>query len=300
MFLKILIVCLAVFFIWEKLYDTGQDNAILWGNLILEDSFTLFFLPVLLVLSFGNWFFEIKKWKILASVIEPTTFKEAASQSLASLTASIFTPNRIGEYGAKSLFFSKKHWKKVLLLNFIGNMTQLLTTIFFGILGLIFLWNKIALPFSNSEIFLTCGIFCTLIATFLFFKNQEIGRNLSTFHNLKIREKLNLIRFSTIRYLLFSHQFYLILMIFGAEIGYFEGISAIFVIYLFASALPSIFFLEAVVKGSIALWIFSIFQVEEMIVLTTVGLMWLFNFAIPALVGSYYVVQFKPQKTTVV
>ena len=184
----------------------------------------------------------------------------------------------------------------MVFLNLIGNLSQLSVTILFGIIGLIFLWNKIEFPFSKSQISLGFGSICLFFAAFLFFRKRKIGRKISSFKSLNTDDKLKLMGLSTLRYLLFSHQFYLFLLFFGTEIDYLSGISAISLIYLFASVLPSIFILEAVVKGSIALWIFSFFQVEEIEVLTTVGFMWLFNFAIPALLGSYFVMKFKLQK----
>jgi len=56
--------------------------------------------------------FEILKWQNLVSFYQKIvsfyqkiTFKSALIQSLSSLTASLITPNRIGEYGVKALYF---------------------------------------------------------------------------------------------------------------------------------------------------------------------------------------------------
>ncbi|WP_375242595.1 hypothetical protein [Lacinutrix sp.] len=59
----------------------------------------------------------------------------ALQQSLGSLTASLFTPNRIGEYGAKAIYFKKQFRKRILLLNLIGNLLQMTVTVVFGIIG---------------------------------------------------------------------------------------------------------------------------------------------------------------------
>ena len=44
---------------------------------------------------------EIAKWKILTNNVKKNSWLDATKQSLASLTLSLITPNRIGEYGAK-------------------------------------------------------------------------------------------------------------------------------------------------------------------------------------------------------
>jgi len=61
----------------------------------------------------------------LAIVEQKIAFPQAYKQSLASLTAAIITPNRIGEYGVKALYFKRNFRKKIMLLNFIGNIFPL-------------------------------------------------------------------------------------------------------------------------------------------------------------------------------
>ncbi|WP_372795672.1 lysylphosphatidylglycerol synthase domain-containing protein, partial [Lutibacter sp.] len=138
--LKLALVFGAFYFIYKKL----ASNQLL-SFTQLQDQLSLLFsknnwiLIFLLLFTDVNWLLEIYKWKLLASVEKKITFFEAYQQSLASLTASLITPNRIGEYGAKALYFKKKSRKKIVLLNFIGNMSQLTATTFFGLIGLLFL-----------------------------------------------------------------------------------------------------------------------------------------------------------------
>jgi hypothetical protein len=51
------------------------------------------------------------------------------------------------------------------------------------------------------------------------------------------------------------------------------------------------------IKGSISLTLFSFFGVNESIVLTVTTLMWLLNFALPSIFGSYYVYRFSLPKS---
>ena len=66
---------------------------------------------LLLLFTLINWLLEIKKWKILAQRVMEISLIEATRQSLSSLTFSLITPNRIGEYGAKALYFKKEKRK---------------------------------------------------------------------------------------------------------------------------------------------------------------------------------------------
>jgi len=82
---------------------------------------------------------EIAKWKILTNNVKKNSWLEATKQSLASLTLSLITPNRIGEYGAKALYYTNDKRKQILLLNFAGNFYQLVITIVLGAIGLVYL-----------------------------------------------------------------------------------------------------------------------------------------------------------------
>lgn len=301
---KILIVTFAFLVIYRDLqHDKNFDFNAFSKIFNLKTAFFLLGLTLL------NWFFEILKWQNLVSSVRKISFFEAAAQSLGSLTASIFTPNRIGEYAAKVLYYPKENRKKVILLNFLSNFCQMLTTCFFGVLALIFVGLKFdlfELLYFNKTIFvLTILLFVGLILVLFFARKIEIyGFSIS-----KMTEKIkslpkNLVNktfaFSTIRYLLFSHQFYFILIAFGSQIPYFESLLIIFSMYLVASIIPTIHLFDVVIKGSVALFLFKAFKadfyVTDWMIVSTSTLMWLLNLVFPAIIGSYFVLKFKPYK----
>ncbi|WP_068590009.1 lysylphosphatidylglycerol synthase domain-containing protein [Cochleicola gelatinilyticus] len=261
-------------------------------------SFCLFVLLAAL-----NWFFEILKWKTIASVVRHIPFKTALKQSLASLTVSLATPNRIGEYGAKAYFFPKKDRKKILLLTFFSNGMQLTATGCFGGIGLAYLLNKQVLTFSILNTLLFLVIFVLLVVFGYLFKERDfLTKGLSIVNvtayikQLPTNVTLKTILFSLIRYTLFSSLFLLTLWFFGAVISWQEGMCLIFAMYLFVSAIPTLFVLDVVVRGGVAVWLFSLAGVSEIIVLSTVLLMWLLNFVIPAVWGSLYVATYTLEK----
>ena len=134
--IKLSIVIGCGYFIYYKLVENQEFFFIdFYEKLSKKGLFSTKKILLISFLSFFNWFLEILKWQKLASFCKKTTFKEAAIQSLASLTASLITPNRIGEYGAKALYFEKYLRIKIIGLNIIGNFYQLMATLFFGIIG---------------------------------------------------------------------------------------------------------------------------------------------------------------------
>ncbi len=299
---KVAIVIGAFYFIYQK---TVHNKQFALADFILQLEKTLFtdykVLFILLLFTLFNWIFEILKWKNLVSSIQKISYSQALKQSLGSLTASLFTPNRVGEYGAKAIYFFKTKRKKVMLLNLIGHFSQMIMTILFGIIGLIFfkLNYDIHFPvFRTRKFVYYLALFSVATLSGRFF----ISKKVRGFYWSKIVNFVNQIPktiisktllFSLIRYLIFSHQFYYLLYLFGVEVEYSIVIKLIFAIYFIASIIPSLPMFDWLIKGSIAVFVFSFIGVNELIVVTVTTLMWLFNFGLPAIVGSYFVLNFR-------
>ncbi len=255
----------------------------------------------LILLFFGfaaaNWFFEILKWQTVISPVKKLSLATAARQSLAALTVSLATPNRIGEYGAKAYLFAPDKRKQVLLLNFFSNFSQMGITCIFGSYGLVYVADNFGLSISitNSVLIILTLIFFGITAYIfkekeLIVKGLSIGKILRYTKNLPMGLKVKTILYALLRYIIFSSSFYFLLNFFGAEINTYEAMPIIFTMYLLASVIPTIFIFDVVIRGGIAVWLFSLAGIPEWPVLCTVLAMWLLNFVIPAVWGSFYVV----------
>jgi len=99
--------------------------------------------------------------------------------------------------------------------------------------------------------------------------------------------------YSIARYVVFSHQFYFLLGIFGVETAYFTLISLIFSMYFISSFIPSLSIFDWIIKGSVAVLLFQLIELNELTIVTVTTFMWILNFAIPALFGSVFVLNFK-------
>ena len=299
--IKLTIVFGCVFFIYQKLFlKSDIDFSVLSSQLLQHQIFSFQNALILVVFSTLNWFFEILKWNNLVNTIKNISFWEASIQCFSSLTASLITPNRIGEYGAKALYFEKSLRKKIVGFNFIGNFYQLIATLFFGSIGFIYFTINHQINFDFGSAF---GVIFVLILLFGFFvlliKSFQTGKN----YVQKVKKFISKIPFSInlkttvysfLRYLIFSHQFYFLVVLFNLQIEYIDAISAITSVYLIASIVPMLSFFDVVLKGSISVWIFTFFQIDPISILTIVSVMWMLNFAIPAIIGSYFVISFTP------
>ncbi len=302
--IKLSIVIGCGYFIYIKLIENEQLKfAVFYQNLTKNNIFTLKNSIFLLLFTFLNWTLEILKWKYLVGYVKNISFLEASKQSLASLTTSLITPNRIGEYGAKALYFEKKHRKQILGLNLVGNFYQMLITLFFGIIGFSYFVFKHSVTINLTQFFsiLLIGI-CIIVALFFLIRRFNFkGFSFEKVRNFikKIPASLNrkVALISLLRFVVFSHQFYFLLLIFNVDISYIDAISAISSVYLIASTIPMLSLFDVVLKGSVAIWVFHFFNIEALIILSTTTLMWILNFVLPAIIGSYFVLTFKPNFT---
>ena len=297
---KLFIVGAAYYFISDKIRNNFLvENTKFLTDIsrnILDNTPILFFI---VLFTFLNWFLEIIKWKTLVSSIKKISFHQALIQSLSSLTVSLLTPNRIGEYGAKVIYYPKHERSRILFLNFLGNFNQMLVTMLFGVFGLFFLIQLLPISLEFSEVQII-GMFTFFILLLLFSLNKTGEVYLKKIINQlgTIGTKIHFLNFnySVLRYLIFSHQFYFLLYFFGADINYFNAMQVIFTMYLFASVIPGFVVFDWLIKGSVAVSLFNVFNINEVLILSVTSIMWLANFALPSLIGSYFVLTFsKPE-----
>ncbi|KIO53851.1 lysylphosphatidylglycerol synthase domain-containing protein [Flavobacterium hibernum] len=293
---KLLIVGGAFYFIYDQLANNDKLD---WQKFItlFRKNQSVLGISFILLLSVLNRYFEILKWQNLAKVIHEISFLEATKQVLAALTAGIFTPNGVGEYAGKALFYPKSEAKKVVFLNLICNGIQMILTIIFGIFGLMYFNVNYNVITTKTVAILFGGFILVLIVLFSLKKIKIKGYSIE-----KLVHKINEIPksvhrknilFGILRYLVFSHQYYFLFLAFDVELPYFILMATIASVYFLASSLPTFQFLDFAVKGSVAIYFFGILGVNEWIVVFISTLMWFLNVVLPVVLGSYFVLNFK-------
>ena len=290
--IKLLIVVGAFYFIYDQL---ATNDKLDWNKFIVlfKKNQSVGGIIFILFLSFANRFIEILKWQNLVSSFKAITIGEATKQVLASLTAGIFTPNGIGEYAGKALYFEKDKTKKIVFLNLLCNGIQLILTVVLGTIGLLILgytfWVFVILALTFG--FLALAFFTKKIDI----KGYSVSKFIEKLNKIpkKIHRKNTFLGIA--RYLIFSHQYYFLFIGFDVHLPYFTLMATIATVYFLASALPSFQFLDFAVKGSVAVYFFSLLGVNEWIVVFVTTLMWFLNVVIPVIIGSFYVLNFKTQ-----
>ena len=306
--IKILILAMTVFLVGKRL---AQDTAPILEH--TKDNFISIFtysnIAILLLLSLFNWVFEILKWQALASHCGHISTQESTKHVLKAHITSLITPAKLGEYGAKALFFPIEQRKHILFLTVLGNGYQMLATTIFGVIGIgvcVFQlfpslkWHYIiALLLGVLTVFMIPQLLAKIRWSV---KGYSWKRIRNFIKNIALHTKQKAGFFSFVRYVLFAHQFYFLLVLFGVDITYLLAMGLITTMYLVSSLLPMLQVFDVIVKTGVAVMVFSWIAVPEITIITISFLMWFFNVVLPILPGSYFMMtdtSLTRQKTSV-
>ena len=294
--IKVLIVGGAFYFIYDQLANNDQLD---WVQFIakFKKNQSVLGISFILLLSVLNRYFEILKWQNLASYLKPISVSEATKQVLAALTAGIFTPNGVGEYAGKALYYEKSETKKVVFLNLICNGIQMVLTVIIGIFGLLYFNAKYNVITTKTVAILFGILIFTSVLLFsvkkLTIKGYSIEKLIHKINEIPKKIHQRNILLGVCRYIVFSHQYYFLFLAFDVDLPYLTLMSAVTSVYFLASSLPTFQFLDFAVKGSVAIFFFGILGVNEWIVIFVSTLMWFLNVVLPVFIGSYYVLSFE-------
>lgn len=292
---KVLILAGAFFFIWNRI---ASDIAIFFINFSTDNiSLSLYMnIAILLLLTISNWTFEVLKWKTLSKHCLSISTYESIQQVLKAHVLSLVTPAKLGEYGAKALFFPRQQRKQILFLNLLGNLYQMTATVVFGCIGI-----GIGIAFLFPEYltyYFIAMLLCIVCLSFLAKILRAIRWTIKGYSWQRIQQftktidksiKRKALLYSFIRYIIFAHQFYFLLMIFNVDVSYALGMSLITTMYFVSSLLPMLQLFDVVIKSGVAVALFSWVDVPELTVVIVTTLMWFFNVALPIFPGSYFV-----------
>jgi hypothetical protein len=291
-----LIVAGAFYFIYNQLANNDKLDWVQFTAKFKKNQ-SVVGISFILLLSVLNRYFEILKWQNLASYLKPISVSEATKQVLAALTAGIFTPNGVGEYAGKALYYEKSETKQVVFLNLICNGIQMVLTVIIGIFGLLYFNAKYNVITTKTVAILFGVLIFTFVILFslkkIAIKGYSIEKLIHKINEIPKRIHQKNILLGICRYIVFSHQYYFLFLAFDVDLPYLTLMSAVTSVYFLASSLPTFQFLDFAVKGSVAIFFFGILGLNEWIVIFVSTLMWFLNVVLPVIIGSYYVLIFK-------
>jgi len=264
------------------------------------------------VLMFVNWSLEALKWKISVQGVQPVSFFKSLKAIFSGVSFSVTTPNRTGEYLGRVLYMDDGNRLRVISLTILGSISQLLVTIFFGLLGLLILrpditnmnlsgwmeWVKDLGIIGASIAFIVLTVFYFRIGWLVKWidKISAIKKYIWLINELEKTDTtllLRLLSISLLRYLVFATQYFLLFRFFGVEVNWWEGFWATAIVFFVMAITPTIELFEVVKKMYVTKEIFAIFTVNTLAIGFVTTTIWVINLVIPAAIGSLLILGIK-------
>jgi uncharacterized membrane protein YbhN (UPF0104 family) len=320
--LRIGIMLLTFVFVYKQILEKHDLHQWLglWSKIQLQQNIKyLLFLNVLLL--FFNILIESYKWKFLVSKLEIIRLNQAFTAVLSGMSVSMFLPNRVGDYLGRVFVLQKASHVKGILATIIGSFAQIIVTFVAGFIGLMTVVPFVFPLNTNYQFLLYLGltsiaVLFSLLMFAFYFNVRLVKVVVSTF--LKKRKKqfmdyaavfdlysrsdlIKILSFSILRYLVYTFQFFLMLLIFGFRISYPEALALIAVTYLIITIIPTIAITELGVRGSVTMAVFGMYFENKEIwtaessfaVLAASSSLWLLNLAFPAILGAFFTYRLK-------
>ncbi|WP_143310705.1 lysylphosphatidylglycerol synthase domain-containing protein [Chitinophaga vietnamensis] len=264
-------------------------------------------LLLVLVLMIFNWGLEARKWQKLVKPLEDVSFIRAFGAILSGVSLAINTPNRIGEYGGRMLYLKNGNKLKSIAATIVGSFSQLIVTVIFGLIGLMFYMVRFAPATGSSYLAPTIwgkiligalAIICVLIIMLYFrleiilsvFKKVRFLRKASVFVQIIGRYSAADLRYllllSALRYVVFSAQYLILLDALGMEFLWWQAFLLNSIIYLVMAVVPTIAIAELGVRGKVSIYFLGLLSSNTVAIAAATGGIWFINLFLPAVLGS--------------
>lgn len=249
------------------------------------------------VLMFANWITEAKKWQYLTrKVIPEYTLKLSLQTVLCGITLGLFTPNRIGEYGARLFYVENAHKANLLILAFVDRFAQLWVTVLFGVVFL-FVYTTHFLQEHTTIILFTCMLLLVFHISLLIFRNKIItfivSRKLlrkyfTTFVYLSSKDIRIVLGYASLRYCIFVAQ-YLVWghytdSLYNTE----KGLIAVNTMLFVKSVVPSAGLSELGIRESILIYLYKSYGLSAFTAFHSALVIYAVNLLVPAIIGLFF------------
>jgi len=291
---------------WAIYSKYFQNQSFSFNAFILQiDELKTSVFIILLILSMFNWLIEAQKWRTILLTIEPISFSKALKSVLAGLAVSQLFPNKTGEYIGRMAFVSDNNKIQAAVLSVWASMSQLIVTLVFGMVSLLFIHPLIdpsfilicfIIFFVAILMFLLLPIFSTIFKKYAFYNYikdfKQVGRQLI----------LEVFFYSILRYFIFAipYVFLIILMSENAiDLPFYLVFFSVSCIYLLQTISPNFIFSDVLIRIAIPALVFKdLIIFKNQIEYVPSLLIYLINVVIPMLIGTVIVLFYKFKKTT--
>lgn len=237
-----------------------------------------------------NWFLETAKWKKLISASEKISWGQAWSAVLAGLAIGSATPNRVGEFAGRIFQLKSTPLRDGIVFTLVSSFMQVIVTIAFGVIGLL-MTDPDKYLHSNKAFMWTAavvGVGCVIVA-YARTARGKIGEYLQALRKIDGTVLRAVLALSTLRYVVYSIQFFLMLRLCGIEGTPMELCWAIAVNYLAVTIIPSVMFSEIIVRGTVATGVIGGLCGNPGAAALAAIVLWMINVGLPAMIGLFFI-----------
>jgi len=286
------------------LYNVIHKRILEFNELTINvNSFRFYaFIFLLVVLQFINWFFEALKFKLLISVEKKISIKTSLKSVYVGNFTAFFTPDRLGTFIGRIIVLKNVEKLKITALTAVGNLGQLIATITFGLLSLIYI-NLMEHPFTGlNQTFLEVLLFVFIIILFLlisiyikpvlvFNRLEKVKyiRNyilrLSSLKSLKGSLKFKVLIFSIMRFLVFYLQYFMIIKFLAIDFNALYCLIFVGILYGIVTFIPSPFLGNFGSREALALYLTSATSLGILGPFISISV-WLINVGFSTLIGG--------------
>lgn len=301
---KIVIVLLGVWILYKKLFH-NQNITQLWTDIktsvITTNNIILTLLALLLVPV--NIYLEGIKWKFQLKPIENISNWKSFLSIFTGITAGMFFPNRMGNFLGRIFMLEKGDRIKAAMVTIVGGMGQMIATVSIGLIASIFFVKK-------HLVLLTIAVILIIVTLLIMYFNIQFLKYFQFLIPKKYKEKtkeyfeifslynkdelFKILAISFLRYFLYTFQFVLLIWAFNVPLTYFKAMIPISLTYILMMVIPFITITEIAVRGSVSIFVFekwfiinNISDSYLIMVFSASSLLWIFNIAIPSIIGLF-------------
>jgi uncharacterized membrane protein YbhN (UPF0104 family) len=246
-----------------------------------------------------NWLMEITKWRLLMRPSAKLSWRRATAGVLSGITFSLFTPNRIGEYGGRVLYAGKGNQWQAVVASLTGSFAQNLVHVSVGLIALLCMFRSLhVLPQTMSTGLWFLVLMIVLAAWIIYLHLPVIAKLAAGLHPPRFlsrpwkslghlshatRRQLTLaLALAWVRYVIFSLQYVLLLKYFGADVPWIWLASGVAVIYFMHTSIPLPPFADLIARNELALLLWAGFGVNEIGIIAAGFGIWIINLVLPA------------------
>ncbi|MDP4712143.1 MAG: flippase-like domain-containing protein [Saprospiraceae bacterium] len=303
---KVVILSLLLYALYVQVFATHSLHTLRQAFLLELRDPVWWYAGLAIALMPVNWLLETFKWQVLLRPELRLPLGKALKAVLGGVAVSLFMPNRTGEYAGRLLLTDATHNWRVVLATLMGSLAQIIVLTGLGIVGAgFFVWYVADWELPGAVQVWVLLILGWLGGVWLYLHSRSVvaglrrlplGNRLDnylaplwTHGSCTTPQLVFALWLAFLRYAVYAGQYLLLLEFFGIHPGFWQGASGIATIFLLQTGIPLPPFGALLARSEIALLVWSVFEANEISILSATFALFIINLALPSLWGAFFI-----------